>query len=502
LIKHEADPNIKNKKGETPLMMAILNYSIVKERRYSSSNTRRNVVQVLLDRGASVDLYSSDGTTPLHYAIKKQSEYLLGLLITRGADVNLKVPGGNSPLHEAASSENLVIAHMLPQNGANVDALNSQHATAMHITLAKCIDLLDKLRNPHRDIRPAQRLNLTSLVSGVTQNISKAGDMINLLLSFGIDISIQDSNGNTPREFLKLGREAFFNVAKESDEDPHRGLGPLIELPLVLIATALQNAENGIRPEKDKVTHQDHADGQPRLADQGSDTLKYPVAEVASFQPYTQPAIPMPPYDQSYYQPQKPYSYGPTFPSAPADDRPISHSTTVHSPPSLQYRQQAYYPYAPSEGVPDYYPPPPAQPPSMIPTYQKPIHSPARPYKPQSMEDHPQPIHSRIKHYRPQSLGDAPQPKHSRPKHYRPQSLGGRPQTLHSTARQRPQPQEYYQRTGLPLQDKPTRTRMGNERFSDIYEDFNEMDDARLSNMYADFDVTNNELDTTGTRRC
>ena len=72
-----------------------------------------NVVCMLLDEGAAVDIEDEMGHTPLHFAAAWGREKLVPLLVSRGADVNAKAKNDATPIYLAASNGNLGIVQIL-----------------------------------------------------------------------------------------------------------------------------------------------------------------------------------------------------------------------------------------------------------------------------------------------------------------------------------------------------------------------------------------------------
>ncbi len=100
LQEAKADPNIKNKKGDTPLRSAI--------RRVKSNLWH---VSFLLRHGADPDTRNNEGVTPLFEALSESNDssyfdydmkYLSALLLKHGADPDLRDTRGDTPLIWAA----------------------------------------------------------------------------------------------------------------------------------------------------------------------------------------------------------------------------------------------------------------------------------------------------------------------------------------------------------------------------------------------------------------
>lgn len=136
LLAAGADPNMPDKKGLTPLMLAT-------QRRH------KNIVEVLLSHGADINAKLDCGFTALFYPCMFGDVELAKLLIDGGADVNAR-EDGNTPLMWAAFRGHIKIIELLLENGADPDATDDTgKITASHMTRgknqSKIIELL-KLR--------------------------------------------------------------------------------------------------------------------------------------------------------------------------------------------------------------------------------------------------------------------------------------------------------------------------------------------------------------------
>ncbi|CAM8879763.1 unnamed protein product [Rhodiola kirilowii] len=88
----------------------------------AASIGNEKIVDILLSRGADVNLKNDGGRTALHYAASKGWVKIAEALISHGAKINLKDKVGCTPLHRAASIGNSEICELLIEEGAEVDA--------------------------------------------------------------------------------------------------------------------------------------------------------------------------------------------------------------------------------------------------------------------------------------------------------------------------------------------------------------------------------------------
>ncbi len=132
LLKAGADPNAKNNEGET-VLLALLD-------RWDETPDKAALAGLLLEAGADPDATDSDGETALHVVLDKGNEIpdrmaLVSMLLEAGADPNARSSEGTTALNAAISSDikdkGLVIARFL-EHGADPNLTGRSGETALH----------------------------------------------------------------------------------------------------------------------------------------------------------------------------------------------------------------------------------------------------------------------------------------------------------------------------------------------------------------------------------
>jgi ankyrin repeat protein len=95
----------------TPLHLAI--YSNFSE-----------IVRMLIDAGANLNVQDKHGDTPLHVAIMKNNPIIVQMLIDAGANLNMQAKNGRTALHWAVDLREKEIVRMLIDGGARKDILD------------------------------------------------------------------------------------------------------------------------------------------------------------------------------------------------------------------------------------------------------------------------------------------------------------------------------------------------------------------------------------------
>lgn len=96
-------------------------------------------VRILLDHGADPNITSKNeqNVTPLHSSVAADNFNITEMLVNSGVEVNRTQKGGFTPLHEAALNGNYELVQLLLEHGANMNAKNDAGKTSLDLALSK-----------------------------------------------------------------------------------------------------------------------------------------------------------------------------------------------------------------------------------------------------------------------------------------------------------------------------------------------------------------------------
>ncbi len=164
---------------------------------------RIDLVRLILDRGAKVNLAGSTGETPLHKAVRSQNLSLIDLLIERGADLEARDRQGQTPIFMAlhSDSEKKTIMEMTLKQ-----MMNSPAETRTILTreiLMKLISHLVHLVDKGADVNTVRGDGYTPLLYCLEKN---RWFQAVYLLSNGADFNRSTPSGKSPIS-LALGSQ-------------------------------------------------------------------------------------------------------------------------------------------------------------------------------------------------------------------------------------------------------------------------------------------------------
>ncbi len=162
----------------------------------ASSKGYDNEVMKLISRGAEVDTETSEGATPLFFAISNDHVSVVNILLSQGADPNKRTIRRETPLILAARRNNTEIAESLLRNGAEIDYQDIYGATALHYAaIYDYVTLTDMLLYYDASVDIKTNEGTTPLMAAVWAGNLGTAD---LLMNYGSNLEARDKTGFTP----------------------------------------------------------------------------------------------------------------------------------------------------------------------------------------------------------------------------------------------------------------------------------------------------------------
>jgi ankyrin repeat protein len=192
VIRRNADVNVRDQRGETPLHKSII---------YDRSK-RQKIKSILIKNGANVNSTDNYGTTPLHTAVSFGKVDAADFLISHGADVNARARGGETPLHFAArlpfnAGENRIgAAQLLLRSGADINVRDNFGRTPLFqsamVGNAEMTEFLLEAGADPNSSTPSGRSPLHMVAANGHSNVAST------LIEHGAMINQRTSEGITP----------------------------------------------------------------------------------------------------------------------------------------------------------------------------------------------------------------------------------------------------------------------------------------------------------------
>ncbi|XP_041076668.1 LOW QUALITY PROTEIN: caskin-2-like [Polyodon spathula] len=184
-----------------------------------------DLIALLLEAQATVDIKDSNGMRPLHYAAWQGKANSVHQLLRAGASVNLASQDGQIPLHLAAQYGHYEVSEMLLQHQSNPCIINKARKTPLDLACEfgrlkvaqlllssnMCVALLEGESKDSSDSGSNTPLHLAS------RNGHK--DIIRLLLKAGIDINRTTKSGTALHEAALYGKTEVVRLLLDAGID-------------------------------------------------------------------------------------------------------------------------------------------------------------------------------------------------------------------------------------------------------------------------------------------
>ncbi|XP_068915792.1 uncharacterized protein [Tenebrio molitor] len=241
LIEKGASVNAVTADNETPL-------------HWASESRNLETVELLIEKGASVNAVTNDNKTPLHCASEFGDLQTVELLIEKGASVNAVTTDNKTPLHWASERGNLETVALLIEKGASVNAVTTDNKTPLHWASASGnLETVELLIEKGASVNAVTNDNKTPLHCA-----SGFGDLqtVELLIEKGASVNAVTNDNKTPLHWasgfgnletvaLLIEKGASVNAVTNDNKTPLHcasGFGDLQTVELLIEKGASVNA--------------------------------------------------------------------------------------------------------------------------------------------------------------------------------------------------------------------------------------------------------------------
>ncbi|XP_068913172.1 uncharacterized protein [Tenebrio molitor] len=171
------------------------------------------IVKLLLDRGANINLTAIGRQNALHFALTnpKVNMKLVKLLIDEKIDMEAEDMYGINPLHICCQEGHYDALVILLENGASVNAKNDGDPSPLHtavLTRSKNYNCVKVLLDYEADVNAVDNLERTVLHTALKGTSSPDVEVIQLLLSKGVDANKRDRHQQTALDYAVTRSES------------------------------------------------------------------------------------------------------------------------------------------------------------------------------------------------------------------------------------------------------------------------------------------------------
>jgi Ran GTPase-activating protein (RanGAP) involved in mRNA processing and transport len=137
LLRHNANPNHRDRRGFSPLIWTVLSTEFTEPGRQSlpiAAQEKRitSIIECLI-AGQATHQSDNKGETPLHHAASQGYVFLLPILFKSKPIIDVENQDRETPLHLAAKHGHLKVVELLLEAGANREVRNHQELTAYQL---------------------------------------------------------------------------------------------------------------------------------------------------------------------------------------------------------------------------------------------------------------------------------------------------------------------------------------------------------------------------------
>jgi ankyrin repeat protein len=147
---------------------------------YAADEGHKEIVELLIAKGADVNVKNKGDVTPLYGAARSGRKEVAELLIAKGADVNARDDVGRIPLHIATGGDHKEIVELLIAKGADVNAKNDKFVgTFLHwAAFSGHKEIAELLIAKGADVNAKDRVGKTPLDRAIEYNQPETANLL------------------------------------------------------------------------------------------------------------------------------------------------------------------------------------------------------------------------------------------------------------------------------------------------------------------------------------
>lgn len=181
-----------------------------------------DIVKLLIENGAKIDLKDNKGMRAIHYAALHGRQDIICLLMRCCSSCNEQAFNGDTPLHLAVQSGHADIVFQFIHYNADITLTNTQYKSSLDLACelgrTKIVEILLKsglcaqfLKDKSRDLSEPQ-MSTTCLHLAARNGHN---DIIKLLILFGFDFNRFTPQGTALHEACRYGRYQSVKILLE-----------------------------------------------------------------------------------------------------------------------------------------------------------------------------------------------------------------------------------------------------------------------------------------------
>jgi ankyrin repeat protein len=211
--RHDQEATAQRSLRESANIQATDNDNIKAPLLVVAEKGHKQIVKLLLDKGANVNAQSGYYGNTLQAASKGGHEAVVQLLLDKGAEVNAQGGVYSNALQAASKGGHEAVAQLLLNKGAEVNAQGGLYGNALSAASKGGYEAVVHLLLDKGAEINAQGLGYDNAIRAASQGGHEA--VVQLLLNNGTDVNARDRRyGNAPQAASKGGHEVVVKLLK------------------------------------------------------------------------------------------------------------------------------------------------------------------------------------------------------------------------------------------------------------------------------------------------